>query len=213
MQSIKVLKNAIRKDMRTKMRSLPKDSLLEQTRSVQKKVLGLEELHKSSRVGIYLSLPTEISTTELLRELFKQNKACYVPRWGNNHMDMVRLTSWSDYEGLPVNSFGIPEPAHEEKRINAFEEGGLDVLIMPGLAFDKFGNRLGRGKGYYDRYLNNYQSLGKSFNRKAAFQKPFLVGLALNEQISGAPIPTDEFDNQVDLVITSKRNIHKQHGA
>ncbi|KAK9765328.1 hypothetical protein K7432_006419 [Basidiobolus ranarum] len=213
MQSIKVLKNTVRKDIRTKMKTFPKTSILEQTNIIRTKVLELEELRKSSRIGIYLSLPTEVSTTELLRELFEQNKNCYVPRWGNNHMDMVKLVSWSDYKGLPVNSWGIPEPIHEEKRINAFEEGGLDLLILPGLAFDRFGNRLGRGKGYYDRYLNNYETLGRSFDEDTIFKKPFLVGLALNEQISEEPLPTDMFDNQVDLVITSKKILARQPKA
>lgn len=67
---------------------------------------------------------------------------------------MVELKSWDDYKTLPKNSWGIPEPTPQEQRVNCFEVGGLDLIIMPGLAFDKQGNRIGYGKGYYDRFLD-----------------------------------------------------------
>ena len=61
-------------------------------------------------------------------------------------MQMVRINSLADYESLPINRWGIPEPTWEEKREEALESG-LDLVIMPGLAFDRTKARLGHGKG------------------------------------------------------------------
>jgi 5-formyltetrahydrofolate cyclo-ligase len=68
-------------------------------------------------------------------------------------MHMVELQSVQDFESLSKNSWGIPEPSIADKRLDSFEANGLDVVLMPGLAFDRNGNRIGYGKGYYDRFL------------------------------------------------------------
>lgn len=60
---------------------------------------------------------------------------------------MVLLKSFEDYDSLPKNSWGIPEPRWEEERKTESDCGGLDLVIMPGLVFDKSKARLGHGKG------------------------------------------------------------------
>ncbi len=68
-------------------------------------------------------------------------------------MEMVRVRSLQDYQSLPINSWGIPEPLSGDNRETAHNYGGLDLIIMPGLVFDRQRTRLGYGKGYYDRYI------------------------------------------------------------
>jgi 5-formyltetrahydrofolate cyclo-ligase len=68
-------------------------------------------------------------------------------------MHMVEISSLQDFESLEKNSWGIPEPKLSDKRLDCFQAGGLDLIVMPGLAFDKEQNRIGYGKGYYDRFL------------------------------------------------------------
>ncbi|RUS19096.1 hypothetical protein BC937DRAFT_87996 [Endogone sp. FLAS-F59071] len=153
------------------------------------------------------------------------DKACYVPRWGKDEMEMVRLESWEDYLSLPVNRWNIPEPSHDQVRDNALDNGGLDLIIMPGLAFDITRNRLGHGKGYYDRYLTKCnewaRATGRLRPRTAAWliddklcgwPLPFhftaisTVALALEAQMLEADqIPTDETDHKPDLIITAER--------
>ncbi|KAF9344540.1 hypothetical protein BGX34_005565, partial [Mortierella sp. NVP85] len=79
-------------------------------------------------------------------------KSCYVPRCKGKIMDMVKITSWEDFLSLPKNKWGIPEPKFDDLRENETDHG-LDLIVMPGLAFDQEGTRLGHGRGYYDNYL------------------------------------------------------------
>ena len=71
----------------------------------------------------------------------------FVPRCRGLEMQMVLLQSYKDYESLPRNSWGIPEPLWDEQRQTESDFGGLDLVIMPGLVFDKSKARLGHGKG------------------------------------------------------------------
>lgn len=73
-----------------------------------------------------------------------------------------------------------------------FPTGGLDLIFMPGLGFDKQGNRLGRGRGYYDAYLTRCVQTQRS--------KPYTVALAFSQQIC-PQVPTDESDVKVDEVL------------
>ena len=97
------------------------------------------------------------------------------------------MKSW---EELRVGSYGILEPRIEKIRKTNVED--LELIIVPGIAFDKNGNRLGHGKGYYDRIL------GKTNATK--------IGLAFEFQIVGK-IPTNENDKPVDIIITEERVI------
>ena len=76
--------------------------------------------------------------------------------------------------------------------LNACFTGGLDLIIVPGLGFTRHGDRLGRGKGFYDTYLHNY--------RQKLKVKPVTVALSFYEQICGS-IPTTDLDVQIDLVL------------
>ena len=73
---------------------------------------------------------------------------------GSNRMDMVRLYDMEDYDKLPVTKWNIKQPAEDEEREEALDaEEGLDLILIPGLAFTQGGARCGRGRGYYDTYL------------------------------------------------------------
>ncbi|CAG8668603.1 18266_t:CDS:2, partial [Gigaspora rosea] len=76
---------------------------------------------------------------------------CYVPQ-------MVKLESLNDYSSLKVNKWNIPEPDHDQNRDIATQ---LDLILMPGLAFELNRNRLDHGKGYYDKYLTKYRQWTK----------------------------------------------------
>ncbi|KAJ3277311.1 hypothetical protein HK104_003409 [Borealophlyctis nickersoniae] len=95
----------------------------------------------------------EVSTADIIHNLFATGKNCFVPRWDGSEMEMVKLSSLEDYKSLPMNKWNIPGPSHDEARENALDGDGLDLIIVPGLAFDSQGWRMGHGKGYYDRYL------------------------------------------------------------
>ncbi|KAA1066860.1 5,10-methenyltetrahydrofolate synthetase [Puccinia graminis f. sp. tritici] len=137
----------------------------------------------SDRVSCYKSMSSaELPTDSIIKNLLEnsQKRNCFLPyihypsepadpkKTGAHRMEMLELKSWADFQtGLVPVSFSSSssspqvfqfDPAKIAGLENALPEG-LDLILLPGLAFDRFGNRLGRGKGYYDEYLNAYPSV------------------------------------------------------
>ncbi|KAG9352274.1 hypothetical protein JZ751_020687 [Albula glossodonta] len=146
------------------------------------------------RVAVFLSMNDEVCTEEIIEDIFKRGKECFIPKYLTNssHMDMLRLVSAKDIESLPLTSWNIRQPGDNEEREEALATGGLDLMLMPGLGFDKSGNRLGRGKGFYDNYLERC--------RKHPKGKPYTIGLAFKEQMC-QEVPVDENDIPIDEVL------------
>ncbi|VDP90809.1 unnamed protein product [Echinostoma caproni] len=155
-------------------------------------------------------MPTEPATMQLIRHSLSLNKKVYVPQVipdsllinCSTSMRMCRLSTMDELAQWPTNKWGIKEPSLplDEKTIKdeATEDGGLDLVIVPGLAFTMNGHRLGRGGGYYDRYLNWYRKVATE--RKLKF--PLLVAMAFCEQIL-EDLPMEPHDNKMDRVITA----------
>ncbi|BGP52571.1 hypothetical protein JCM8202_004931 [Rhodotorula sphaerocarpa] len=179
-------------------------------------------------ISCYLSLPhSEIQTDALIRHALENGKRIYVPycpKQDKTVMRMVRLNSLEHFQRLNVNRWGIREvdpdevPSLEDvdspastatpstpttTTTDSDPDGGLDLLIVPGVAFDPYRRRLGHGRGYYDRYINQYCL---SYPQRFAGRKnpPRTVALALREQMvqPGEEIPTDEWDRLPDTLIT-----------
>ena len=110
---------------------------------------------------------------------------------GGNRMEMVLLKDLHDYNTLPTTKWNIKQPSDDDIREEALENGGLDLMLVPGMAFTEKGHRLGRGKGYYDTYLAKAKSKGIDTKTMA---------LAFNEQIV-EEIPCDEHDYLINTVI------------
>jgi len=115
----------------------------------------------------------------------------------NNEIKMLRVKSLEDLKSFSKdNKFKIPEPPIEIDREDAVETGNLDLVITPGLGFDKYGKRLGRGKGYYDKFFTKCDEKFKLMGKPA----PYKMGIGLNEQIIDN-IPVSEYDKPIDIVI------------
>lgn len=183
----------------------------------------------------------EISTKDIILHAFRDGKKVFIPYiHASQHsksktMDMLRLRDEDDLNSLQPDAWGIPSLSAESasNRENALggigcleEEGepvaessSLDLIFMPAMAFDKFHNRLGHGKGFYDRYLTQckqlllakHQNLEMphlglySLTRLFDNSDKFIVGLALREQLlpEGDTLPTTDEDWKVDTVISA----------
>jgi len=126
------------------------------------------------------------------------------------------------YDNWPRNKWGIPEPPSITKDDIA-KPGDIDLLIVPGLAFDSNGHRLGQGKGYYDRFIAKMRYQNNAETGKGERKKPLLVGVCLEEQFldaipdgldlgsaddggsSSGIIPISEHDYLMDMVITPSK--------
>nr|XP_025855863.1 5-formyltetrahydrofolate cyclo-ligase isoform X1 [Vulpes vulpes] len=187
-------KRSLRAELKQRLRAMSAEERLRQSRLLTQKVIAHSQYQKSKRISIFLSMHDEIETEEIIRDIFQQGKTCFIPRYQfrSNHMDMVKLASPEEISSLPKTSWNIHQPGEDEIREEALSTGGLDLIFMPGLGFDKHGNRLGRGRGYYDAYL-----------RRCLQQQdmpPYTMALAFREQIC-PQVPVDENDMKVDEVL------------
>ncbi|KAI3377196.1 hypothetical protein L3Q82_009109 [Scortum barcoo] len=147
------------------------------------------------RVAVFLSMDDEVRSEEIIKDVFRSGKSCFIPRYdsSSSHMDMLKLNSLGDMETLPLTSWNIRQPADDDNsREEALATGGLDLILMPGLGFDRLGKRLGRGKGFYDTYLERCIQHPKG--------KPYTIALAFKEQLC-EEIPVDDNDVLIDEVL------------
>ena len=143
------------------------------------KVLEDDDYIKSKTIGIYISFGSEVDTDLLIRNSILEKEIC-VPVIINKEMIFSKIESDTKYTN---NKYGILEP-NKLKPINK-----IDLLIIPGICFDKDKNRIGFGGGYYDRYLNN--------------QDIKTIAICFEEQIT-EHIPNEKHDVKVKKIITDK---------
>ncbi|KAK6356644.1 hypothetical protein TWF718_000984 [Orbilia javanica] len=220
MSTNEALRNA-KRDLRAvvakRLGELDVKSVQEQSQVVVALLTSLPEYQQARRVSIYLSMPTgEIDTAAMVQNALEQGKQVFIPfthkampapKQGEDQkpsvMDMVSLESLEDYHGLKRNSWGIPTPTNKsletrENCIGAMKAGkaGLDLIVMPGVAFDGECRRLGHGKGYYDYFLRRY-------SEESNGDMPFTVGVALKDQFIDPPasVPVGDKDWSLDTII------------
>jgi 5-formyltetrahydrofolate cyclo-ligase len=114
---------------------------------IGRRVLALNEYKEARRVMCYCALPAEVQTADLIGQMLRDGKEVYLPVMGKGRsLTAVRLRA---ADALHQSRFGVLEPDGNE----AVEPEMLDLILVPGLAFDRMGGRLGYGAGYYDRFL------------------------------------------------------------
>lgn len=187
-------KQVLRSRVRKALKSMDPTLRSQEDNAIQNIVLESPWFTSSQRLCAYISCKSlrEVDTSKLLSEILQNpaqdgrtnmGKRLYVPRVEdkNSHMRMLNISSIDD---LVENSMNILEPAPVDGDGNEREDvmranEPVDLLLLPGLAFDRSGRRLGRGGGYYDTFLKNYQELAKARNWK----QPLLVALSYSLQI------------------------------
>lgn len=202
-------KQALRKLVRSRMKELSPEDIVTQSAKVWERLFALPVYQQSRTIGLFLSMPKhEIDTNPALIDAIHNGKTVYVPEVGRNFefsdMDLIRVilpegVSAEDkvfHHGWPRNKWGIPEPPESMPRIAAMP-GDIDLLVVPGLAFDAKGGRLGQGKGYYDRFIARMRK---------DFDKPLLVAVGLDPQLVDH-IPVTELDFTMDLIIVSNQTV------
>ena len=151
-------------------------------------LLYLEEVKKAPVVFLYASYQSEMPTKDIFYVLKKLGKTVAMPKTDGDRMRFYSIDSW---EELVPGYKNIPEPdANGREPLVPCAE---DVMILPGVAFDKEGNRLGYGAGYYDRYL---EELGS--------RQPICVGLAYECQIVKETLPVEAHDRKVRYLVTEQ---------
>lgn len=214
-------KQALRKEIRGKLKSLTRDEIQMQSMAVWDRLQKLPAYQQAHSVGLFLSMPRgEIDTDPALAHALSTGKTIYVPRVGQNfesadmELHKVILDNNADsnadadavsifHHKWPRNKWGIPEPPHDMPRVLA-QPGDIDVLVVPGLAFDRKGNRLGQGKGYYDRFMER-MFVDSGDNKKP----PLLIAVGLSCQLVEGTntIPVKDHDHPVDWILVPEAAI------
>ena len=132
----------------------------------------------AEHILMYHSLPDELSTREFI-DRWSARKRFYLPRVNGVNLDILPY----DRSRLHLGAFNIEEPTGDETA----DINDIELIIVPGVAYDRRGNRIGRGKGYYDRLLRDTRAV--------------TIGVAYSCQLCD-DIEPDEFDVPVDYVIT-----------
>ena len=137
---------------------------------------------------VFLSLPTEVDTSHLVLRAWQDRKRVLAPKvsWNQRRMLPVEIRSLTD--DLAVSGMGVREPVAGIP----YPVSMIDLVVVPGLGFDEYGNRLGRGRGFYDRFLAHPEFKGTA------------CALAFEEQVTSS-IPVGPLDRRVDLLVTEAK--------
>jgi 5-formyltetrahydrofolate cyclo-ligase len=182
-----------KKEIRKKILLL-RDSIDESLRQMKDKkifdrLINLPEFIAANKILLYASFKSEVSTADLLKYCIKLNKTIVFPKVDkiNNFLVLYKINSINN---LKKGYMGIPEPeVSEEYKVNVND---LDLIIVPGVAFDEKCNRLGYGKGFYDKLLKGIDKT--------------IIGLAYEEQIVQSLI-VEKHDIRINKIVTDKRII------
>lgn len=182
-----------KKEKRSFYRKKRKDIAEAQREALDKilfdKAVSLKEFHEASVILAYYPINDEINTLPIIEYALNVGKRVALPISSTaDHTLTFRFIS--SVKDLKKGAYSIPEPP-EDAKIFANEESAL--CIVPALAFDKKGNRLGYGNGFYDRYLSNFNGI--------------TLGLCYSDFLS-EELPTDENDRAVDIVVSDTEEVY-----
>lgn len=145
----------------------------------------------NEHIALYIANKGEVDTSAILQFAWQQNKKCYLPVLHEQSLQFVR---YKKNDVLKPNRFNILEPEVATDKIITPED--LDLILTPLVAFDLHGNRLGMGRGYYDRAFEFLQSTQRP-------AKPLLLGIAYELQKVNE-IAAEKWDVKLDAVLTEK---------
>lgn len=154
-------------------------------------MLDSAEFRAAACLALYAALPDELATRPLFEAASSAGRKCLLPRIGaTDELEFAVTPAWGD---LRPGRYGVSEPVEGSAVVPLAE---VDLIVVPGLAFDSSGGRLGRGGGYYDRALRVLPKAGPA--RASVF------GLAHDWQLID-DVPRDGCDQLVDAIVTDRR--------
>lgn len=186
------MKQILRQQIRQILKTMSAEDRLIQSQFVTRALLQHPKYLSSHSISIYIHMNTEISTRDIIQHAFHTNKHVFIPRYNSTSMDMVRIYSMEDLDSLPMTKWKIQQPALNDTT-REIGKNRIDLVIVPGLAFSFDGSRLGHGKGFYDRYLNDLH------------EHTYTIGLAFRQQIlENNIIPMNPTDVPIQEILVAK---------
>lgn len=201
-------KASTRKELKAALKKRSLDELVDQSKAICAAILDMPTYKAAKTVVAYISCAKlrEVDTGAIIDDALARNVKLYVPVVDDrdSNMRMLHLDSLDGVKEVPP--FGIREPvetyADGSPRIDLFSAGDVpDVVLLPGLGFDIECRRLGRGGGYYDKFLARLPD----YASEKGVAKPKLIGLGFLEQIL-PKVPVDEHDQLCDVLVTPEKS-------
>jgi 5,10-methenyltetrahydrofolate synthetase len=171
------------------------------TNCISLRLLQTDEYKTAENVLLYVSIGSELDTNPLMEQALKDGKKLYYPRIKGD--DLVFLQIKSTDELIPTGKYAIPEPTFTEtSKVFDADTDSKTLILLPALAVDEKGFRLGYGKGFYDRYLAKVKRKQIVYNDKI-----FLV-CGIYSALCTKRLPNETFDIPADMIITENEIIN-----
>lgn len=184
---IKALKQELRRELLKKRRALDAELAKQWSELVQEHILDCAEFAEAGVIASYAAFDKEVSLDRVFEEARLQGKSAAFPRIGRAEGEMHFYLADDPTEMLP-NRFGIMEPPENAEKAGLTD---IDLILVPGVAYDRGGWRLGIGGGYYDRAISDMRSDAKS------------IGVGYSIQLVQS-VPHEAFDQRVKLIVTEE---------
>lgn len=175
-------KNTLRQHIKNLTLALPPETKLRMSDSIIKRLIEHPRFRAAKVIMLYHSLPDEVCTHKLLQQ-FSSKKKLLLPIVKG---DSMLLRTYHEANNMEAGAYGIMEP--KGPAFTAYKN--IDLIIIPGVAFDVKNNRLGRGKGYYDRFLQQMRQT-----------HAYKIGICFPHQLVDS-IPTTAYDIPMDEVLS-----------
>lgn len=194
MESVNAEKSRLRKAILAMRRKLDRESVAAQSALIAKHLTACPQYAAAGVIMAFAAMPDEPQTDLIMQDVLRQDKKLCIPRVGETYGNMEAVEV-SQPAGLVEGKFGILTPPPQNAVV---DPSGIQLIIVPGVAFTLTGQRLGMGAGFYDRFLERAK-------------QAVLIGLALDCQIT-AHIPCEDHDYLVDHLATKAGIINCQTG-
>jgi len=187
---IKELKRKIRSGIQEKRDSLDGSIRQEKSRLIANRLIGLDQYDRSLHMLAYYPFRSEIDTRIIIRDAISRGKKIALPRVGDDNLELFYIKNLE--EDLEPGSYDIMEPI--PSRCQRAEPSRIDLVIVPGVGFDRKHNRLGYGGGFYDRLLNSIPGNAPR------------IALSFDLQVIDK-VPVSGHDLKIDMLITESQII------
>ena len=185
----------LRKEILKKRDLVSPEVRAEKSLAIMERLFEAEEFKSAGMLHVFVSFGSEVSTEPIIKRSLEMGKRVVVPITDYKARRLT-LSEIADYDlDLRPGHWGIPEPRSEAVRV--IDPDQLDLILIPGVAFDKAGRRLGHGAGYYDKLLAGCKG------------RPFTIALGYELQVIDN-VPVMDYDVKIDGIITEERVIRRR---
>jgi len=194
MEEIRATKSQIRKDIAKTFATLSENQVSAKTKAIEKKLFEFANFLEARTVLLYVQSDLEVQTTDIINKTIEYHKVVVLPAFNPETFEVTLLKVDNPEKELIPGPRGVLEPDPSQCKTVPIDR--IDIAIIPGIAFDEKGGRIGTGRGYYDRLIPKLTITTRK------------VALTFEDQIL-QQVPIESHDKHVDIIITDKRIIYK----